>query len=114
MRWVADAVSLERPVGKERDIELQDLLEDENVERPEDVTDSRLLSEALRQLMGNLTVREVQILRLRYGLGGSQTYTLSEIGKKFNLSRERIRQIEREALAKMRLVAPSHRLEHYL
>lgn len=114
MRWVGDAVSLERPVGAEKDIELQDLLEDQNTPQPEEMTDYGMLTETVRLLIGQLSVREAQILRMRYGLDGAETYTLAEIGQKLNLSRERIRQLERQALARLRLVAPYHRLDQYL
>jgi RNA polymerase primary sigma factor len=114
MRWSGDVISLEKPLGENRDLALQDLVEDKNALQPDEMTDAQLLNETLRILLGKLTVREVQILQLRYGLGGTQSHTLAEIGKKLNLSRERIRQIEREALAKLRLAAPDHRLEQYL
>jgi RNA polymerase primary sigma factor len=114
MRWSTKTISLDRPVGEEGDAELQDFIEDDNVVRPEEMTDVNLLSETLDSLIDSLTVREAMILRLRYGLEGAQTHTLGQIGKKLGLSRERIRQIEREALAKLRLVGGKHRLEHYL
>ena len=100
--------------GEDGDVELRDFVEDVNVLQPEEVTDVNLLNELLGSLLGHLTVREVRILRMRYGLGGAQTHTLSEIGQKLGLSRERIRQLERQALAKLRLVAPKHKLEHFL
>ena len=114
MRWASQPVSLEQPVGDEGDAELQDFVEDGNIQPPEDLTDSNLLHETLGSLIDNLSVREAQILRLRYGLQDTQTHTLGQIGQKFGLSRERIRQIEREALAKLRLVAPRHALEEFL
>jgi RNA polymerase primary sigma factor len=112
--WAKQPLSLEQPAGEEGDVELRDFIEDETVVQPEDVTDVNLLNEALGPLLDQLTVREVTILRLRYGLGGVQTLTLSEIGKKLGLSRERIRQIERHALAKLRLVGGDQRLEQFL
>ena len=114
MQWSGRPMSLEQPMGEEGDVELHDLVEDANVVHPEEMTDAQLLNEMLGSLLDNLTVREVQILRLRYGLQGAQSHTLSEIGDKFGLSRERIRQIEREALAKLRLAAPRHQLAQYL
>ena len=114
MRWAQETTSLEKPVGDDGDAELQDFLEDENLPHAEEVTDVQILKETLGSLLYNLTVREVQILRLRYGLGGTQTHTLGQIGEKLGLSRERIRQIERESLAKLRLVGGKNRLEQFL
>lgn len=114
MRWSSRTLSLEQPVGEEGDVELGDFVEDEGILQPEEETDSVLLGEALEHLLNNLTPREARILRLRYGLQDGQTRTLHQVAEKFGLSRERIRQIEREALAKIRLVAPEHQLESFL
>lgn len=114
MRWSSQTISLEQPAGEDGDAQLYDFVEDEKVLQPEDLTDIHLLNETLDYLMNNLTVREAQILRLRFGLDGAKSHTLGQIGEKFGLSRERIRQIEREALAKLRLVALRHRLEQFL
>jgi RNA polymerase primary sigma factor len=114
MRWASQPLSLEQPVGEEGDAELGDFVEDEDVFQPEEITDSHLLNETIEMLLSNLTPREARILRLRYGLQDGQTRTLHQVAEKFGLSRERIRQIEREALAKLRLVAPKHRLEQFL
>jgi RNA polymerase primary sigma factor len=114
LRWGKRPVSLEQPFGDEEDAELGDFVEDEDVAYPEEITDSRLLEEALTSLMGVLNTRELRILRLRYGLGDTQTFTLSEVAAKLGLSRERIRQIERAALAKLRLAARHDRLEDFI
>jgi RNA polymerase primary sigma factor len=114
MRWASQTISLEQPAGEDGDAELQDFVEDVNIVQPDELTDTQLLNEALGSLIENLSVREAQILRLRYGLYGAQTHTLGQIGRKFGLSRERIRQIEREALAKLRLGAPRNQLEQFL
>lgn len=114
MRWASQPLSLEQPVGDEGDVELSDFVQDENSLQPDEVTDYHLLNETLEELLSNLTAREARILRLRYGLQDGQTRTLHEVAEKFGLSRERIRQIEREAMAKIRLVAPNYRLKHYL
>lgn len=114
MRWANQPLSLEQPVGEERDAELGDFIEDENVLQPEEMTDVYLLNETLAVLLNNLTAREACILRLRYGLQDGQTRTLQEVGKKLDLSRERIRQIERQALTKLYLAASGHRLRHFL
>ncbi len=114
MRWASRPLSLEQPVGEEGDADLGDFVEDADVLVPEEVTDEHLLDETLEDLLRHLTAREARILRLRYGLQDGQTRTLNQVAQKFGLSRERIRQIEREALAKIRLVAPKHHLESFL
>jgi len=112
MQWSVRPLSLEQPFGDEGDAELGDFLQDRDAQPPEEVTDLHLLSDTLRNLLKELTVREARILRMRYGLDDGRMRTLSEVATSFGLSRERIRQIEREAFAKIRLVAP--RLEDYL
>lgn len=114
MRWASRPLSLEQPVGEEGDAELGDFLEDENDPLPDELTDVQLLNDTIADLLENLTAREARILKLRYGLQDGQPRTLHQVAAKFGLSRERIRQIEREALAKIRLVAPDYRLKHYL
>jgi len=114
MTWSNQPLSLEQPVGEEGDLELGELVEDQGALDPGEVTDLHLLSELLESLLGDLTAREARILRLRYGLQDGQAHTLQEVADKFGLSRERVRQIEREALAKLRLAAPKGRLEDFL
>jgi RNA polymerase primary sigma factor len=114
IRWSARPLSLEQPVGEEKDIELGDFIRDEDVEQPEEVTEAYLLRQVLEELLHELTPREARVLRLRYGLQDGRTRTLSQVAVKFGLSRERIRQIEREAFAKIRAVAPEYRLRHFL
>jgi RNA polymerase primary sigma factor len=114
MRWASRPLSLEQPVGEEGDVELGDFVADENVLQPDEMTDMNLLNDTLEVLLDSLTAREARILRLRYGLQDGQTRTLHQVAEKFGLSRERIRQIEREALAKIRLVAPDYQLKHFL
>jgi RNA polymerase primary sigma factor len=114
MRWASQPLSLEQPVGEDGEVQLGDFVEDEQVFQPEDMTDVHLLNETLNLLLNNLSPREARILRLRYGLQDGQTRTLHQVAEKFGLSRERIRQIEREALAKLRLVAPNYQLKHFL
>jgi RNA polymerase primary sigma factor len=113
MRWAIRPLSLEQPVGETGEAELGDFIEDERTCEPEEFTDIHLLDEALEELLSELTAREARILRLRYGLQDGQTRTLQEVAEKFGLSRERIRQIEREALAKLRLAAPQSQLEDF-
>jgi RNA polymerase primary sigma factor len=114
MRWASRPLSLEQPVGDEGDIELGDFVEDEEDLLPDELTDAQLLDDTITELLSNLTAREARILKLRYGLQDGEPRTLHQVASKFGLSRERIRQIEREALAKIRLVAPDYRLQHYL
>jgi RNA polymerase primary sigma factor len=114
MRWATRPISLELPVGEEGDAELGDFIAAEDVFGPEEMTDAQLLNETVDRLLRELSPREARVLRLRYGLEDGKTRTLKEIAEKFGLSRERIRQIEREALAKIRLVAPEYRLQHFL
>ena len=114
MRWASRPLSLEQPMGEEGDIELGDFVEDENELLPDELADAQLLNDTITRLLDSLTAREARILKLRYGLQDGQPLTLHQVASKFGLSRERIRQIEREALAKIRLVAPDYRLQHYL
>jgi RNA polymerase primary sigma factor len=114
MRWSCLPLSLDQPVGEDGDSDLGEFIEDDASLLPDDLADAQLLNETLDALLNNLTAREARILRLRYGLHDGQTRTLHQVAVKFGLSRERIRQIEREALAKLRLVAPKHRLELFL
>jgi RNA polymerase primary sigma factor len=114
IRWASRPLSLEQPAGKDKDVELGHFIEDDEMARPDEATDDHLLGETLDLLLEGLTAREARILRLRYGLQDGQTRTLKQIGEKFGLSRERIRQIERDALTKLRVVASEHRLRHFL
>ena len=91
-----------------------DIIEDENTPPPDELADIQLLNETLKRLLGNLDAREERILRLRYGLQNGHTLTLQEVGHKFGLSRERIRQLEREALIKLQIAASEQRLEQFL
>ncbi len=107
-------LSLEKPVGDEEDSELGDFIEGEDLPDPSEEVDLTLLSEEIEDLLSSLTPREARILTMRYGLSGGREYTLKEVGQKFGLTRERIRQIEQEALRKLRHPKRSHRLRAYL
>jgi len=107
------SLSLEEPVGEEGGSQLEDFIEDEGIPAPSDITDHRLLREEVREVLTSLTPREARVLELRYGLRDGHSYTLKEVAKKFGLSRERIRQIEREALYKLRHPLRSRRLGAY-
>ena len=95
-----EPVSLETPIGEEEDSHLGDFIQDENVPVPADAAAFTLLKEQLDEVLGTLTEREQKVLRLRFGLDDSRARTLEEVGKEFNVTRERIRQIEAKALRK--------------
>ncbi|HQE49735.1 MAG TPA: RNA polymerase sigma factor RpoD [Fervidobacterium sp.] len=107
-------VSLETPIGEEEDSQLGDFIEDEDSPDPEEATASQLLREQLEEMLGELTEREREVLRLRFGLEDGRSHTLEEVGKRFNVTRERIRQIEAKALRKLRHPSRSKRLRDYL
>ena len=104
----------ERPVGEEEDSELGNFIEDEDAPTPPDSAYHHLLQEKLEDVLSTLTPREARILRLRFGLQNGRSYTLEEVGKKFGLTRERIRQIEGQALRKLRHPRRSRQLRDYL
>ena len=102
LRVAQEPVSLETPIGEEEDSHLGDFIEDNTAQSPADVAESNMLKEQLIQVLNTLTPREEKVLRLRYGLDDSHPRTLEEVGKEFNVTRERIRQIEAKALRKLR------------
>lgn len=97
-----DPVSLETPIGEEEDSHLGDFIEDSNAAAPAEVAEANMLREQLISVLSTLTPREEKVLRLRYGIDDSHPRTLEEVGKEFNVTRERIRQIEAKALRKLR------------
>lgn len=107
-------LSLEKPVGEEGDSELGQFVEDDDVADPVEEASLFMLREDVDELLRSLTPREERILRMRYGLGGTKRHTLKQVGKKFGLTRERIRQIEQEALRKLRHPRRSQKLRSYL
>ncbi|MBR0163934.1 MAG: RNA polymerase sigma factor RpoD [Lachnospiraceae bacterium] len=109
-----EPVSLETPIGEEEDSHLGDFLQDENVPVPADAAAFTLLKEQLVEVLGTLTEREQKVLRLRFGLDDGRARTLEEVGKEFNVTRERIRQIEAKALRKLRHPSRSRKLKDYL
>ena len=108
------AVSLETPIGEEEDSHLGDFIQDDNVPVPADAAAFTLLKEQLVEVLGTLTEREQKVLRLRFGLDDGRARTLEEVGKEFNVTRERIRQIEAKALRKLRHPSRSRKLKDYL
>ncbi len=109
-----EPVSLETPIGEEEDSHLGDFVQDENIQEPEDAASFVLLREQLFEVMDTLTEREQRVLSLRFGLEDGNTRTLEEVGKEFNVTRERIRQIEAKALRKLRHPSRSRKLKDYL
>lgn len=107
-------LSLEQPAGSEPDTELGSFVEDSDIPQPNDVVARKLLGERIDELLDKLSQKETNILCLRYGLRGYQSHTLKEVGEVFNLSRERIRQIERNALRKLRQPQLGGDLRYYL
>ena len=109
-----DPVSLETPIGEEEDSNLGTFIEDENALSPSDVVASSMLKQQLISTLDTLTPREEKVLRLRYGIDDGRPRTLEEVGKEFNVTRERIRQIEAKALRKLRHPSRSKKLKEYL
>lgn len=101
-RSALDPVSMETPVGDENDTFLGDFIEDKSTLTPEEYTHNQLLKETIEEVLSTLTEREENVIRLRFGLDNGRTWTLEEIGKKFNVTRERIRQIEAKAIKKLK------------
>src|SRR5690554_1289046 len=108
------AIALERPVGDDGDSEFGDFIEDQDTPEPDEAAAHHLLQETIEEVLSELTPRQSHILRLRFGLGGGEPHTLEEIANKFGLSRERIRQLEKEALRRLRHPRLAHNLRDYL
>lgn len=114
LRISLDPLSLDSPVGEEDESNLGDFIEDSSVDTPADAATKAMLHEAVEAVLGELTEREQEIVRMRFGLDGSQAKTLEEVGKEFGVTRERIRQIEAKTLAKLRHPHRSQRLREFL
>ena len=114
MKIALDPVSLETPIGEEEDSHLGDFIEDSDSPAPQDAVADVMLREQLNEVLHTLTPREEQVLKLRFGLDDGRTRTLEEVGQVFNITRERIRQIEAKALRKLRHPSRSKRLKDYL
>ena len=114
LKIAQEPVSLETPIGEEEDSHLGDFIPDEDAPEPAEVASFTLLKEQLVEVLGTLTPREEKVLRLRFGIEDGRTRTLEEVGKEFNVTRERIRQIEAKALRKLRHPSRSKKLKDFL
>ena len=114
LRYSQDPLSLDSPVGEEDESNLGDFIQDESADSPADAATKVMLSNAVGEVLGELSDREQEIVRLRFGLDGGQAKTLEEVGKEFGVTRERIRQIEAKTLAKLRHPQRSQRLREFL
>ncbi len=114
LRISQDPLSLDSPVGEEDESNLGDFIEDDSVDSPADAATRAMLTDAVGEVLGELSEREQEIVRLRFGLDGGQAKTLEEVGKAFGVTRERIRQIEAKTLAKLRHPQRSQRLREFL
>ena len=114
MKYALEPVSLETPIGEEEDSHLGDFIPDEDSPAPAEAASYTLLKEQINEVLHTLTPREEQVLKLRFGLEDGRTRTLEEVGKEFDITRERIRQIEAKALRKLRHPSRSKRLRDYL
>mgnify|MGYP000460668782 CR=1 FL=1 len=113
IKMAQEPVSLETPIGEEEDSHLGDFIEDENAPAPAEVASNAMMREQLQEVLHTLTPREEKVIRLRFGLEDGQAHTLEEVGKEFNVTRERIRQIEAKALRKIRHPGRSKKLRDY-
>jgi RNA polymerase primary sigma factor len=114
LKIAQEAISLETPVGDEGDSSFGDFIEDKGAESPANATAFTVFQERLDEVLGSLTEREEKVLRLRFGLGDGYPRTLEEVGSVFNVTRERVRQIEAKALRKMRHPTRSRELKTFL
>ena len=114
LKIAQEPVSLETPIGEEEDSHLGDFIPDEDASEPSEAASFTLLKEQLVEVLGTLTEREQKVLRLRFGMSDGRARTLEEVGKEFDVTRERIRQIEAKALRKLRHPSRSRKLRDYL
>ena len=114
LKIAKEPISMESPVGDDEDSHLGDFIEDENAEKPLDETINSGLSESTREILSSLTPREAKVLRMRFGIDMNTDHTLEEVGKQFDVTRERIRQIEAKALRKLRHPSRAHNLKSFL
>ena len=114
MKIAKEPISMETPIGDDEDSNLGDFLEDTSINSPIDDASIRGLKDATDEILASLTVREAKVLRMRFGIGMNNDHTLEEVGKQFDVTRERIRQIEAKALRKLRHPTRSDVLKSFL
>lgn len=114
MRVAQDPVSLETPIGEEEDSHLGDFIPDDDAPAPAEAASHTLLKEQLNEVLNTLTEREAKVLKLRFGLDDGKARTLEEVGQRFDVTRERIRQIEAKALRKLRHPSRSKKVKDFL
>jgi RNA polymerase primary sigma factor len=113
LKIAREPISLEAPVGEEDDSHLGDFIEDKNAVNPQDAVVSNNLAENCRRVLATLSPREAQVLKMRFGIGERSNHTLEEVGQDFDVTRERIRQIEAKALRKLRHPSRSRLLKNF-
>ena len=114
LKIAKEPISMETPIGDDEDSHLGDFIEDVNIESPLDAATNTGLSEATQKILNTLTPREAKVLRMRFGINMNTDHTLEEVGKQFDVTRERIRQIEAKALRKLRHPSRSEQLRSFL
>jgi len=114
LKIAKEPISMETPIGDDEDSSLGDFIEDKNIESPMESATSSGLINATSDILGSLTPREAKVLRMRFGIGMNTDHTLEEVGKQFDVTRERIRQIEAKALRKLRHPSRSEHLKSFL
>jgi RNA polymerase sigma factor (sigma-70 family) len=107
MKTIRFPLSMDMPIGEEEDSSLGDVIPDDSLPEPQDIVADRQIAEAVNAVVDDLPTREAIILRMRYGLNGGKTHSFKEVGDFFNLSRERVRQIEKQTLARLRSITPA-------
>ena len=110
LRMAQQPISLEKPIGEEEESELGDFVEDQTAESPFELASERLRRENVRRALAALPEREREVIEMRFGLTGERPYTLEEVGRAFNVTRERIRQIENHTLKKLEALPEAQRL----
>ena len=114
LKIAKEPISMEMPIGDDEDSHLGDFIEDKNIKAPVDIATSSGLKQATDDILESLTEREAKVLQMRFGIGMNTDHTLEEVGKQFDVTRERIRQIEAKALRKLRHPSRSDHLKSFL